>query len=446
MVGEGRVDNAHTEKVSLDCDAPFTTSVGAIAPKGREAMAILEGIQIQNYRALHDVTLGRTISSLGEPLPRLMAVIGANGVGKSSLLDALGFIGDCLNEGVEAACDKPHRGGFERLRTQGQTGPIRLEIRCRENPNSRTIDYTLEIDADKSGRPKVTRERLRQSRDGGKVVGKPYSFLDLKQGKGHVWAGQSTDEDKESADKTSVQLSDRQVLGVSTLGTLSDHPRISAFRSFLGGWYLSYFIPQLARSQPVSGADPHLDRTGENLSKYLQYVERLKPKEFQQMLTRLSTKVPGLRKVASNTHSPDRRLLLEFHVQGYASPFFQQDMSDGTLKFLAYLLLMEDPSPAPLVGIEEPENGLHHQLLGLLASEFKAFAQTAYGPQVLITTHAPSLIDALAPEEVWILDKDAHGFATVRRAADIPEVQAMFDEGIPMGSLWYSNHLGIGSP
>jgi predicted ATPase len=407
-------------------------------------MAILEGIRIQNYRALHDVTLGRTFSSEGDPLPRLMAVIGANGVGKSTLLDALGFVGDCLTEGVEAACDKPHRGGFERLRTQGQTGSIQFEIRYRENSQSRTIDYTLEIDADKFERPRVKRERLRQSRDGGMVKGNPYSFLYLKQGKGHVWAGQSSDEGKESADKTAVQLSDRQVLGVSTLGTLSDHPRISAFRAFLSGWYLSYFVPQLARSQPVSGAEPHLDRTGENLSKYLQYVERQRPKEFQLMLARLSKKVPGLKKIASNTKSPDRRLLLEFHAQGYRAPFFQQDMSDGTLKFLAYLLLMEDPMPAPLVGIEEPENGLHHQLLGLLASEFKAFADKAHGPQVLITTHAPSLIDALAPNEVWILDKDAHGFAKARRAADIRTVQAMYDEGLPMGSLWYSNHFGLG--
>ena len=120
-------------------------------------------------------------------------------------------------------------------------------------------------------------------------------------------------------------------------------------------------------------------------------------------------------------------------------------MSDGTLKFLAYLLLMEDPDPAPLVGIEEPENGLHHQLLSLLASEFKDFAEKPRGPQVLITTHAPSLIDALTPEEVWILEKSDDGFARARRAADIPEIRDLFDEGLPMGSLWYSNHFGIGT-
>ena len=306
-------------------------------------MAILEGIQIQNYRALRDITLGKTINSQGTKLPRLMAVIGANGVGKSSLLDALGFIGDCLKEGVEAACDKQHRGGFERLRTQGATGPIQFEIRYRENPDSRTIDYSLEIDAGKNGRAHVKRERLRQSRDGAKVVGKAYSFLDLKQGRGFVWAGESTEE-REGTVKSPVQMSDRQVLGISTLGTLSDHPRISAFRAFLSGWYLSYFIPQLARSQPISGAEAHLNRTGANLANYLQFIERQKPNEFQAMLVRLALKVPGLTSITKD-HAQDRRLLLEFHAKGYGKPFFQQDMSDGTLKFLAYLLLMEDPDP-----------------------------------------------------------------------------------------------------
>jgi predicted ATPase len=406
-------------------------------------MAILEGIQIQNYRALRDVTLGKTIDSKGTELPRLMAVIGANGVGKSSLLDALGFVGDCLQEGVEAACDKPHRGGFERLRTQGSTGSIEFEIRYRENQSSGPINYTLAIDADKSGRPKVKRERLRQRRLGQKH-GQPYSFLDLKQGKGFVWAGKETAEQEGTA-KADVHMGDRQVLGISTLGTLSDHPRIAAFRSFLGGWYLSYFVPQLARSQPISGAEPHLDRTGENLGNYLQFIERQKPKEFKAMLARLALKVPGLRHIRSDK-APDRRLFLEFHAQGYQEPFYQQDMSDGTLKFLAYLLLMEDPAPAPLIGIEEPENGLHHQLLSLLASEFKEFAVKAAGPQVLITTHSPHLVDALSPNEVWILDKNEHGFATSQRAADIAGVQDMFDEGLPMGSLWYSNHFGVGNP
>jgi len=117
-------------------------------------------------------------------------------------------------------------------------------------------------------------------------------------------------------------------------------------------------------------------------------------------------------------------------------------MSDGTLKMLAYMLLMEDPDPRPLIGIEEPENGLHHRLLETLASELKAFADTAKGPQLLITTHSPNFVDALAPQEVWVLEKGRDGFSTLRRTADMEGVRLLFEEGLPMGSLWFSRHLG----
>lgn len=406
-------------------------------------MAILEGIQIQNYRSLRDVTLGQTFDNKALPLPRLMAVIGANGTGKSSLLDALGFIGDCLAEGVQAACDKAHRGGFERLRTQGVTEPIRFEIRYRESPGARPMSYTLQIDCDAHGRPRVVAERLRQRRKGQKY-GKPYSFLSIENGLGEVWSGEGT-QLREGQAKVPVAMSDHQVLGISTLGTLADHPRISAFRRFLSGWYLSYFVPQLARNQPMSGAEPHLNRTGENLAKYLQFVEREHPEGFKKALQRISHQIPGVQKIEA-IPAPDKRLLLAFYAEGYKEPFFQQDMSDGTLKMLAYLMLMEDPAPAPLVGIEEPENGLHHQLLSALAQEFKEFASQSKGPQVLITTHAPHFVDALAPEEVWILDKDKNGFSVLTCAADIQGVQALYDEGVPMGSLWFSNHFGRGNP
>lgn len=407
-------------------------------------MAILEGIRIQNYRALKDVTFGKTFENQRpDALPRLMAVIGANGVGKSTLLDVFGFIGDCLNDGVEAACDRPHRGGFERLRTLGAAGPIQFEIRYRQAKSERPISYSLHIDIDKKGRATVVYERLRQRRIG-KSNGQPYSFLELTQGSGFAWSGEEVN-GLEGEERSSVNMSDRQVLGISTLGTLVDHPRINQFRSFLGGWYLSYFVPELARSQPMAGAEPHLNRRGDNLAKYLQFIERQQPTNFKKALDWIATKIPGLEEIRS-VKAPDGRLLLEFHAKGYETPFYQQDMSDGSLKLLAYMLLMEDPDPAPFIGIEEPENGLHHQLLALLATELQAFALQARGPQVLVTTHSPNFVDALTPSEVWVLNKGVDGFSGLTRAADLQGVQELFDEGIPMGSQWYSNHFGIGNP
>lgn len=405
-------------------------------------MAQLEGITIRNYRALHEVTLGQTFENRqAAPLHRMVAVIGPNGSGKSTLMDAFGFLGDCLRMGVEEACEQPHRGGFERLRTRGQTGPIEFEVYYREEPNTRPISYTLHIDL-KEGRASAAFERFRQRRKGQKH-GWPFPFLEVSHGVGFAWAGQSSSTE-EGREKVEVQLEDPTKLGVTTLGNLAEHDRVVGFRQFLEGWYLSYFVPDLARAIPVMGTQKHLNRRGDNLANYLMHIEKQEPNRFQKALQAVAKRIPGIQTI-THTRSPDNRLLIQFNERGYQDPFFQQDMSDGTLKMLAYLLLLEDPDPAPLIGIEEPENGLHHQLLQPLAQQMKQAALQG-GPQLFVTTHSPLFVDALTPEEVWIIAKENDGFSKVSRAADSPTVPELFQEGIPLGSLWFSNHFGRGNP
>ena len=87
-------------------------------------MAKIEGLRIKNFKVLKDVTLGRLWNQPNsQPLTPMTAVIGKNGVGKSALFDAFGFLADALKLGVEEACDARGRGGFEKMRTQGQTAP-----------------------------------------------------------------------------------------------------------------------------------------------------------------------------------------------------------------------------------------------------------------------------------------------------------------------------------
>ena len=76
-----------------------------------------------------------------QPLTPMTAVIGKNGVGKSALFDAFGFLADALKFGVEEACDARGRGGFEKLRSQGQADPIEFEVYYREHENARLITY-----------------------------------------------------------------------------------------------------------------------------------------------------------------------------------------------------------------------------------------------------------------------------------------------------------------
>jgi predicted ATPase len=417
-------------------------------------LARIEGFSIKNYRALREITIGKLWNTQNaKPLTSMTAVIGKNGVGKSTLFDAFGFLADCLKSGVEEACDSRGRGGFERIRSQGQDGNIEFQIYYKEDGNARPITYELAIDLDSSGRPYVKKERLRQRRKG-QSKGRPFSFLILNDGRGLAWKadeeGKQIEEEsefdlpsliKESKDTEVVELDDKRKLGIATLGSLKQHPRISVFRRFIEGWYLSYFTPDAARSLPLAGPQKHLNIHGDNLGNVVQFMEREQPKRFQTILEKISRKIPGVNKI-STERSPDGRLLLRFNDQGFQDPFYAQQMSDGTLKIFAYLLLLEDPSPPPFLCIEEPENGLYHKLLEALAKEFREHSTGRKGgSQVFVTTHQPYLVDALEPEEVWVLEKGKDGFSVIRRASEHALIKNLVAEGLPLGGLWYSDYL-----
>ena len=422
-------------------------------------MAKIEGLRVTNYRVLKDVTLGKLWNTQQTaPLTPMTAVIGRNGVGKSALFDAFGFLADCLKLGVEEACDARGRGGFDRIRSQGSDGPIEFQVYYREEQRARPITYELAIDADDTGRPYVARERLRQRRRG-QSRGWPFSFLMMNDGRGPVWKGEAQGQqveegagfdpvrfqemldEEESWETEFVELQDKRRLGIATLGALKQHPRIATFRRFIEGWYLSYFTPDAARGLPLAGPQPHLSVHGDNLGNVVQFMEREHRGRFDDILKKIAERIPGIDRIDTE-RSPDGRLLLRFNDKGFADPFYAQQMSDGTLKAFAYLLLLEDPAPPPFICIEEPENGLYHKLLQTLAAEFRAHATgKKNAPQIFVTTHQPYFVDALRPEETWILEKGEDGFSVIRRASDDKVVKAMFEEELPLGSLWYSDYL-----
>ena len=417
-------------------------------------MAQIEAIDIKNYRVLKDVMLGA--------LTPMTAIIGKNGVGKSSLFDAFGFLADCLKLGVEEACDA--RGGFNRIRSQGSEKPIEFLIVYRQEAHTQSIIYTLAIDKDDTGRPYVAHEVLVQGGYKNQKQSKHLCFFVMVKGKGIAWkgevGGQQIDEDgevgfqgreieevltelskEESTEGEDVELQDKRSLGIATLGALKQHPRIVAFRQFIEGWYLSYFTPDAARDLPLAGPQPHLSIRGDNLGNVVQFMEREHRYRFADILKKIAERIPGIGTIDTE-RSPDGRLLIRFNDRGFKDPFYAQQMSDGTLKAFAYLLLLEDPTPPPFICIEEPENGLYHKLLEILSGEFRARATgEKNAPQIFVTTHQPYFINALSPFETWILEKGEDGFSTIRRASDDPIVTAMVEEGLFLGDLWYSDYL-----
>jgi predicted ATPase len=395
----------------------------------RTRMSKLRGLRVKNFKAFEDLAIGQVQYGEGIALPRFACFIGPNGAGKSSLLDVFGFISDCMLEGVEVACDKPHRGGFERLRTQGQRGPISFELFFDDDDAARPIVYDVQIDLRK-GIPLVVAENLRQRRKN-ETRGKPFYFLKLKNGAGKAWEGDFLSGDDAGS---SINLADLNRLALTTLGNLKEHPRIVRLREYIEQWYLSYFVPDAARVQPPAGPQRWLDGKGSNIANVLQYFQRTYRKQFAAIVKRIVTSIPGLDGLAIAV-SDDKRLLLRFNEAGYQDPFYQQSMSDGTLKMLAYAVLLADPSPRPFIGIEEPENGLYIELIERLSQLFVEHTGKTDAPtQIFVTTHLPYFVDALQPEQVWMMRKDERGRSHATRVADLPMVARLSAQGIPNAS------------
>lgn len=405
-------------------------------------MARIEGIQIKNYGVLKDVVLGKTFSNQsGKPLGNLTAVIGSCGSGKSTMADVFGFISDCLRIGVEDACEANNRGGFEALRSIGSEEPISFEIYYREKNNSRPITYELQIDIDKTGRPYILEERLRQRV---KDKGWPLSFLYIKKGKGYAFIGTEGGQDENgviTGGKCDVDLADIRRPGIVTLGAMKQYNRIERFLDFLNSWYLCYFSPDAARQMQTSMPQSYLNRTGNNINNVAQFMYRDNSNNFAKVLEDIKSKLPGIKDIVPKKLETGQ-MVLRFFDRSFDKSIYSNRMSDGTLKLFAYYLLLHERNPRKFVFMEEPENGLYHQFLGDLAGEIKSMLGNTTLRQFFVTTHSPFFVNALTPDDVWVLEKGENGFSHAKRASEYEFVKELSEEGVALGDMWYSKYFG----
>lgn len=363
----------------------------------------------------------------------MTVLLGPNGSGKSTVFDVFAFLAECFESGLRRAWDK--RGRARELKTRGTEEPLLIEIKYRERPNSPLITYHLSVD-ERAGAPVVVHEWLGWRRGS---HGRPFRFLEYQDGTGQAVSGELPDERDE---RVRIPLTAPDLLAVNALGQFQDHPRVGALRNFIMGWHVSYLSADSAREPPVAGPHERLTKTGDNLANVIQHLAERHPGRLDRIFHALRRKVPRIERVVAST-MPDGRLLLQIKDAPFESPVLARFASDGTLKMLAYLVLMYDPAPPPLIGIEEPENFLHPRLLPGLAEECRAACERT---QLLVTTHSPFFLNALRPEEVRILWRDEAGCTRTQPVADIRGVKEFVDEGARLGWLWMEGHFRAGDP
>ncbi|MFN7477964.1 MAG: AAA family ATPase [Burkholderiales bacterium] len=384
----------------------------------------IEAMRLKNFKAFRDVNL--------KDIPAFLVVVGANGSGKSTLFDVFGFLHDCLKGNVRQALDK--RGRFTEVLSRGCDATkdsihIELQYRMEITGVERLVTYSLEI-GERNGTPVVLKELLRYKRG---PYGSPFHFLDFRNGQGYAITNEEDFNKSDEELKREYQKVAADTLAIKGLGQFERFKAAYAFRRLIEGWHVSDFHINAARGRKdAAGETEHLSETGENLPLVARYLHEQHPAVFQKILNSMTNRVPGVSFVEPKLMD-DGYLTLRFQDGSFKTPFLDRYVSDGTIKMFAYLVLLYDPKPHPLLCVEEPENQLYPQLMAELAEEFRSYA--VRGGQVFVTTHSPDFLNALELDEVcWLVKKQ--GCTEIYRARDNKQISAYMADGDQLGYLW----------
>lgn len=288
----------------------------------------------------------------------------------------------------------------------------------------------LRVEPDKTGRAVVAREILRYKRG---ANGKPFHFLDFTLGEGYAITNEEDFSKQDEELAREVQTLDApDILAVKGLGQFDRFKAASALRLMIENWHISDFHVSEARPSQEDGFAEHLSTRGDNLPLVANFLFEHHPVAFSRILAAMKSRVPGVSLVEPR-QTEDGRLVLRFQDGSFKDPFVARHVSDGTIKMFAYLVLLNDPQPYPLLAVEEPENQLYPELLPELAEEFRSYARR--GGQVFISSHSPDFLNALNLEEIYCLRK-ADGFTKISRAVDSANLRALVDAGDLPGWLW----------
>ncbi len=381
----------------------------------------IESLVIHNYKVFKDAKV--------DNIPNFAVFVGKNGVGKTTFFDVFGFLQDCLLNNVRMALDR--RGGFQEVISRDQSGYIGFVVKFRPETNEPLVTYELRIGLNERNQPIVQQERMRFRRGS---RGAPWLVLDFANGTGRAVDGdiKSFADAKKITDRPIQKLASPDILAIKGLGQFQEFVAIASLCKLIEDWQVFNFHIDEARERRTNVYSEALSATGDNLSQVAKYLRDARPEEFQKILDRMKERIPGVTEVKAS-ETMDHYIVLQFQDGQFKNPFSSRFVSDGTMKMFTYLVLLNNPDRRALLCVEEPENQLYPELLGILAEEFRLYSQN--GGQVFISTHSPDFLDAVDLNELFCLVKK-DGFTSVKKMSESSLIRSLYDGGDLLGSLW----------
>lgn len=359
---------------------------------------MIRKLRLKNFKSFKDQEI---------ELKNLNVLVGPNASGKSNLIDALMFLSELANAGVREVLER--RGGFEKVAFKGTEREI--ELSCNFDlegyPSSYHISFT---------RWGIEREELAVG-ETTIIKGKKGEGKCLPDGKeeGHYAVGRW---------QTCLYIYGRE----------ETHTLLGRAYRFLISFRSYQFIPSEIRETSVVRGELELERSGANLARVLHTLHSQQEEVFQRIEDLLRQGIPEIERLRTPLVEGKSETYIAVREKGFEADRHQ--ISDGTLKLLAFITAVSMPEPA-LVCFEEPENFIHARLLKLLVEILKKSEK-----QVILSTHHPYLVDFVEPEEILIVEKE-EGESKVYRIEEPNELRRRLEElELRLGEYYYSGALG----
>lgn len=429
---------------------------------------MIKNIKIEGYRLLDGFVAD---------LKPLTVVIGANAVGKSTLLDFLQFLAQCADSPLNTVVD--WHWGVNSLLNAAQKKENKLEWGIAfEKPgkahwaslpiaNKQELLYQVVIQSDPTGRALVQREILRNA-EPKKGMAEPLKYLEATPFRRQIFSRKDHklvpfDEavkqpDKESAagatmkngsGSTPATAAQETALMLSQIRFLNEFPVPSSARVLLANmaFYPGFDVTRssilrtkAAEIKPMTT----LWQNGENLGTILheiltRYDHRQAADEIKEFLR---SAYPAFEEIhCDTTFGAPAQVLVGVREKGMRRSMAMWELSDGMLRFLCLAAALLNPLPPPFVAIDEPEIGLHPRLLPIVADMIKTASERT---QVLVTTHSPDLLNRFSIEDIAVMSRsDESPKAKWHRPADRKTLVQMLKvvTGETIGDLHRSGEL-----
>jgi predicted ATPase len=384
---------------------------------GRVSMEKFSRLKAKAFRRLFDIDI---------PLKPLTVMIGANGVGKTSILDIVDLLAVSANGGLNKRINE--LSGIGAILTIDRSKDLFFEL---DMPiiGYEPLKYSISLET-MANSFAIASEQLSQER--GRGSGGPflhinsyydnikYHDIEKKTFVHPTWEHNYLETSLSQVPKMYNNPEDfRKRLASSTFyHVLNVDPRAPVR------------LPQPLRPAVLPG------KNGEDIVSCLFNLRETNRDRFETVEDTLKAAFPGFERldfppVAAGT------LAMTWKEKNYTTPIYMHQLSEGILRFLWLVTLLQSPGLTAVTLLDEPEVSLHPELLSQLADLFR---EASTRSQILVATHSDRLVKFLKPEEVLVMDLNEDG-TTSAQWADTLDLQKWLDE-YTLDELWRMGRMG----